>query len=76
MMPERIAGSVTPQITMSGLAPRLAAASSALRSWLVRLARQSRTTHGVAIITCASTRPTIEPVIVEPNCSSIVTSIT
>src|SRR5579872_2386243 len=32
MMPARIAGSVTRQITVSGLAPRLAAASSAARS--------------------------------------------
>ena len=52
MMPARIAGSVTRQITVSGSAPRLAAASSAARSWLVRLARQSRTTQGVVIMMC------------------------
>ena len=71
MMPGRIAGSVTRQITCSGWAPRLAAASSAARSCVARLARQSRTTQGVVIMTCASTRPVSEPVSAEPMCSSI-----
>src|SRR6185312_8091134 len=58
-MPGRIIGSVMRRNTVNGLAPRLAAASSAARSRPCRLATTSRTVQGMVSKTCAATRPCV-----------------
>jgi hypothetical protein len=64
---------VTRQITVSGDAPRLAAASSAARSWLIRPATDSRTTHGMVMTRCARISPISDPVSAQPVPISIST---
>ena len=60
-MPGRIAGSVTRQNVVQGVAPRFFAASSIAGSKPARLAVTSRAAHGMTISTCAAISPEVVP---------------